>query len=191
MVTEKTIETEETTERGIKMAKLSEFKKGNKIVEDGKVYIIDKVEVAKKGTGVETVLHYKPYFANISNSTITCSMPKNDLIASNVRQPATKQEIDDVLRYLTKTEAFNKIDVVEETKNFKLNSIQDTARVLKMGLFDQKLKGKNFDLTKNGIIKEAVNMMLEEIALVYDTTLEKAFSKIEQASKTYYSAAIV
>lgn len=184
-ILEKTIGVKDTN-----MVKHVEFKKGNKIIENGKVYIIFKVETVINDGHAEKIIHYRPHYdSNKVYSTLICSIPERNIISSNIRKPVSQNKLNDVITYISKEFEGDEITInlIKANEKFRLNSVYDTASVIKQCVAKQKYIGEDFNFNKKGLLGDAVDMILEEVALVYQISLKEALQKIKIAAKTYYS----
>lgn len=165
------------------------YKRGDKIVENGRVYFIFKTEQIRSEGKSESVVHYRPFFVNSTNRSILGSIPEKNIETSNIRRPASKGDIGKILQYLSeKTDQdLTTDDLAVLNDMLKLNSSYEYARVLKKCLSKLKSAGEKFSLDKKGIIYQTVGLMLEEIALVMNISLDKAHEEITTAAKSYYS----
>jgi RNA polymerase-interacting CarD/CdnL/TRCF family regulator len=163
------------------MGKTKRFKVGSKLIEKGVVYRVYKIEIEKTNGKVERVIHYRPYYTDYVNSTLVCSIPESSL-DENIRRPVSKKEINELLRDLSKkSRKRNSLDAVKAKKILNSNDIHKTAKVLKKYWREKKRNGASFTGTKRGILEIAINRIIEEIAIVKGTSLDKAKKEITSA----------
>lgn len=156
------------------MNKGSKFKKGNKLIEMGKVYKVFKIE--------EKIMYYRPYFINSTNNTLICSIPEKNIYPNDLRKPVSKKELDEILIYLSeKPKRDIEYDTLKAQIDLKLNDIYETAKVLRLCVRERNKEGKNYTKTKKDVLNNAIEMMVEEVALVFEISLEEAQQKIKSS----------
>jgi RNA polymerase-interacting CarD/CdnL/TRCF family regulator len=159
------------------------FRVGSKIVDNGQVFTVFKIHKKKDDRGeIERILHYKPYFKRSENNLLKCSIPEKNLKQANIRDPVSKQEIDEILKKLRKKiRPRNPVDAVAAKTKLKHNNIHTTAGVLKRFWKEKKRKGDSLSKTQRDIFDNALNKIVEEVAIVKGIKLEKAEEKLRLA----------
>ncbi|OGM14484.1 hypothetical protein A3A76_05795 [Candidatus Woesebacteria bacterium RIFCSPLOWO2_01_FULL_39_23] len=156
-----------------------ELKKGNKLIERGKVYKVIKISLIKTDGKVEKIVHYCPYFVNSLNKSLLYSIPEKSIAPEDIRKPLSKKELELVLSSLSeKMDAYPVFDIIKAKDDINLNNIQETANVLRQCLKEKKAAGENYTKVKRDFLDDVIEMMVEEVALVFNISLEKAEEKI-------------
>lgn len=161
------------------------YKVGSKLVEKGKVFRVFKVEDANINGKKDKIIHYLPLFKNITNNTLTCSIPESSIGTTLLRKPVSKEKINEVLAGLSKrTRYVNPVDAVVAKTKLNLNDIDITARVLRKYWLVKKKNVDTFTKTKRDVLDMAVDRLVEEVAYVVGISLTKAEEKIKVALKS-------
>lgn len=158
---------------------------GSKFVEHGRVYNVFKIERKKIEEKIERIIFYRPYFKNFKNNTLICSIPeKNIKEYTHIRAPISKKDLTELLKnFPKKTKDEKNVDIVEAKTILTSNDIEKTAEVFKRFWREKQRSGVDFTKAKKDILAKAVDSMIEEAALVLETSLEKAQEKIESSIK--------
>ncbi|KKQ52750.1 hypothetical protein A2865_04120 [Candidatus Woesebacteria bacterium RIFCSPHIGHO2_01_FULL_39_17] len=155
---------------------------GTKLIDGGVVYIVYKILKEKLQDKEERIIHYKPYFKNVYNSTLVCSIPESSILNTDLRIPASKKEIKELLFYLSVKLRKNKeLDLDDASAILSLNNISDAAYVIRKFWKESLKKGVDFKKSKKDLLKKAINMIIEEVALVTKTSPDSARENITTA----------
>jgi len=160
---------------------MKNLKVGSKIVDRGKVYRVFKLEKTNsrsKAFGGRLV-HYKPHFKESPDYGIVCSIPQSSLYESNIRKPLSKNEIDNILKGLSKKGIIDTdldLNVCEDV--LKENSLHKTAEILRKFYRAQKKLGEEFTKKYRDFLDRIFEHVVEEVALVFGTSLEGAREKV-------------
>ena len=156
------------------------FKKGYILIDFGKAYKVSgiKNQVTLSGKR-EPYIVYKPCFDSWFNNSLICSIPISSLSDSNIRKPLNKHEMSSLLSL----DYDESIDVLEqdEMKADKILQSNDPVKIIKLL---KKLWISKKDLvskitrTNQRTCNEAITMLSQEIAVVYNLTEEKAEEKL-------------
>jgi RNA polymerase-interacting CarD/CdnL/TRCF family regulator len=159
------------------MAKRKVFKVGNKIIEKGRVYKVYKIENEKIGDKVERIIHFRPYFKNSIDGTLVCSIPECNIDHITIRKPVSKNEVGEMLEYLSRRSRKNKIiDVIKAKPVLNLNDMRKTAKIIKRCWWEKKDSG--LTKTKKDILEVGIERIVEEVALVTGVSIKTAREKI-------------
>jgi len=159
------------------MAKTRKVNVGSKFIEMGRVYRVFKIEQNKAG---ERILHYRPYYKALSNSTTICSIPEKNLERGNIRFPVSRTELKGVIESLSATDGGMEADVVESKSVLKENDIYKSAEILKC-FWCERQKEEEMKKSKRDVMELAIERIVEEVALVHKVSLEKARADILSA----------
>ncbi len=164
----------------------NQTKVGSILIEGGIVYKVYKVKPEIINGKSEKILYYRPYYKNINNNTLDCSIPESSLAFSNLRQPHTKEEIDKFFKHLSSEMNERKdLDIEDAATILKLNDIYDIAFVIKFYWKESIKDGVTFTKTKSDLLKRAVSTIIEEVAFVMGTSMETAGDKITKHLNSY------
>lgn len=155
---------------------------GSKIVERGKVYRVFKINKKKYNGKVERIIHYCPYYKDPICSGIVFSIPESSLSITNIRHPVTKNEMLQHLKFLSKrSRNLAPIDAVQAKTVLNLNDIEKTIEILKCCWTEKRKDDDTFSKPKQEILELAIERTIEEVALIFEISLEKAKNKISLA----------
>lgn len=161
----------------------SKLKVGSRIVEQGKVFRIFKIELRGNGEGEQRILHYKPLFNTGPDTQIVCTIPEENLQDASIRSPAKKNFVKEILDSLTNWKRTREEYETDDAKDIlKENDLEKTAGVLK-AFWKEKYNSETITKGKRDVLETAVERMREEVAYVTNTTPEKAEKKIMSALK--------
>jgi len=157
------------------------FRRGDKIVDYGRVYRIFKVDTPQKASE-DRILHFRPYFNSSKNGEMVCSIPSKNIDKTKIRKPINNIELKKVFQIL-KNNPKNDVDTNNAKEILGENKPKKTAEIIR-GLWLEKTdEDKHFTRTKKQAFKHLITRLSEEIAFVKDTTPEKAEESIRRALK--------
>ena len=160
----------------------NDIKIGSKIVDGGTVYEVFKIEKSKNGDGTQRIIFYRPFFEDLVNGDIVCSIPEINMTPPDMRKPVSKKEVEEVFILLSKRSNKSvEVDIIKAKDVLKLNSIFKTAEVLKNVYKEKMRKGDEFSKSKKDLLNMSFKKIIEEIALVYRVSLSTAEKKINSA----------
>lgn len=151
------------------------YKVGDKIVENGRVYKIFKIENGSEQD--EVTIYFRPVFDE--GTGLIGSIPVENIDDGEFRDPATVSEVNSTLKVLSKKGPSElRVDTDEMDDKLKENDIQASAQVANLLWIDKKNEDTSFSPTKRRLFKKAIRTVSEEYANAKDTSLEKAEEKI-------------
>jgi len=160
------------------------YKKGDFLIDYGQVFQIIRLDKIKTDQGPDQLLVFRPFYKIDSESEVTSSLPVKNLNRTTIRKPLTKKELNKVLAILSNKKIKSDIvDVLTAKAILNLNQpnqIAETIRKLFLEKNDQNLK---FTSSKKYVYRLLISRLAEEVALVYNVTIEKAELKIENRLK--------
>lgn len=158
------------------------YRVGSRVVEGGKVYRIFKIEEKKKNGKIRRILHYRPFFKEISDSTLVCSIPENSLDISNIRRPISKEAVGKMMTQLAKKgEVKTQIDHNIAKELLNSNDVYKVSKVVRKYWKEKRSNESEFTKNKKDILENAVGKIVEEVALAYKVSLKTAEEKIKLA----------
>ncbi len=165
------------------MAKKVKFKRGDLVVDKGRVYKIFKVRKREGDEGEEQrIVHYRPLFENRKNETLEVSIPAENMKKSGIRKPVTKKKMKE---YLKSLEELKDIDKRLNIKSAKAvlgdNDIDETVEMLRMSWADKLNEEVNFTTSKRRVFKRLKSRIAAEMAAIMDISLNDAQKKINEA----------
>lgn len=160
---------------------INNLKIGTKLVEAGKVYTIYRINEEKADGKTRRIICYKPHYSNISNNTVICSLPENNLTEANVRQPISAKELKEIIEGLSGKSRYLELDAIEAKLILESNSIYETAEIIKRCWREKSENEEGFTKTKRDILELAIDKIVEEVALVGGTSLDTARLTITKA----------
>ena len=165
------------------MKKKNKYKVGDKIVELGQVFRIFKIKEEKNDDGeLGRVIFFKPYYKTEDIRSITCSIPEKNIEKTFIRRPITREELKDLVVLLKKSRRDEtEIDVNKAKTLLKTNDPADAVKLIYILQKEKKREKENFSKSKKGIFKEAIELLVQEFALVDKISLDKAREKIHSA----------
>lgn len=152
------------------------YKVGDKIVRFGRVYEIFKIteEPVLEGEGTEEIIHFKPVYETIANKSLICSIPSVNVEKTNMREPLSKDEVEELIDFIGETIELRKRFNTRQAKELlKSNDPDKIALILKKLAIVKHDVDTNFTYTKKRIFRKALQRLQEEIALVKDMGLEE------------------
>lgn len=151
------------------------IKIGAKIIEDGKVYRIFKIEKRQFQGETENFIFYKPYFNYNDGDTVICSIPSSSINKTSIRPPASIDDIKDLIKSLgIRTEKTDEFDSNDAKDMLKENRLKRTALVAKKYWLKKHSEIDKLSFSQRRIMQNAIESLTEEIALVNNLSLEKA-----------------
>ena len=145
------------------------YKVGDKVICGGYLYRIFKVDPE------EAVIFFRPYFKENKNSSTVRKIPVQNLSKTNMREPMTKEQAEEILTLLRDTKITNSFEDLNEAKEILVqNNLIGTVRVIKWLWIDKQDEEKSFTLSKKRVWDMASERLIEEIAYVHDVTLTEA-----------------
>ena len=151
------------------------FKVGDKIINFGQVFRIFKIEEKKIEGRLENILHFKPYYKGTDNTGLVCSIPKRNISQTNIREPISMDRFSELLGLLSKRsnkEAPSSVNDAKEVLNS--NDPEQVVDILRALWKVKKRKSDEFTKGKKDALELALKRLIEEFALVGDTTLDEA-----------------
>lgn len=156
------------------------YRVGTKIIEAGRVYRIFKINKKKFNGKTEKCIHYRPFFKNSPQRQITCSMPETSFLSSNIRKPASKKTISELLTYLSKKAGgLTPLDAVKAKADLvSKNDFKVNIKILRKCWAEKKRKENGLTRRKQEVFNIVLEGLTEEIALAYRISLQTAENKI-------------
>ncbi|RLC34087.1 hypothetical protein DRH14_03700, partial [Candidatus Shapirobacteria bacterium] len=103
---------------------ITSFKKGDKIVDGGRVYQIYKIS--------KEIVFFKPFFKEDEHTALTSSIPLDSISKTSIRKVISKSEMNSALKDLaSKSESANPLDVNLARNLLQTNDIKEVVSVLK------------------------------------------------------------
>ena len=158
-----------------------QIKKGDKIVDYGRVFNVFKISKTKAvDNKLDDCIHYKSHFPTENSNMLECSLPKSSLHLTNIRKISSKADLLKALRKLKKKMQPQKLTTIEIEEKLKQNDLFTSAKTVAL-LWATK-KDEDYGLTtKNKMLMEkAIESIAEELALAQKISLKKAKEKILQ-----------
>ena len=161
------------------------FKVGDMIVKFGEVCQIIRIEKRKNDDGnAEEFLYYKPYYAGQQVNEVTYSISVKNLSLASIRKPISKKELLDLIKILSKTiEVDVPINIIEYKEAFNSNDPHEIAYTLKRIWVEKQEEADGISKSKNELYKASMKILVEEVALLKETTIPEAERIIEKALK--------
>jgi len=154
------------------------LKIGSKLIEGGTVYRVFKIKNSRKNGEADRIIYYKPYFKNDINRTITCSIPESSIEETLIRKPISKEEAEEVLKKLASRTRRVPLDVNRAKTEMVLNDIYITVKIVKRYWREKLVNSEGFSKTKKNILEMALDKVVEELAIVNNTSLGSAEEKV-------------
>ncbi len=156
------------------MKNKQELKVGDKIVEQGQVFRIFKIQ--------KETIFYKPYFCVKGETSFTCSIPAENVDKTKIRNPislADLKTLTEKLKIKNKTQDCPNADDAKEL--LKSDDPIETVVVLRTLWEEKERSPENFSRSKKEIFELAMERLVQEFALVSRISLEKARERIDLA----------
>lgn len=159
------------------------FKPGDKIIDGGQAYQIFEVNKSKNCDGSEErFIFYEPYFKSPIVNAATCSIPIRSIDKTYIRKPISKKNLKKILDGLSKgSNSEDQPNTLVLRDALRFNNAQKTAAVLKALWIDKEDQSTNFSRQKQDVFKQAMEQLVEEVAVVANISLVEAREKIERA----------
>lgn len=161
------------------MAKDVAFKKGEKFVEFGNVYVVTKIETRDYDGEKKRVICYEHFFkSDLNGDNIICSIPEESLDITNIRKPISNDDLKEIFRIFSSRSRQRKIRI-ETVKDVLINNDPfETAKAIKR--LDWESKKESISISKNILLKKLKTTLSKEIALVMNKSPEKALKEIDR-----------
>ena len=161
----------------------NKYKVGDKIVELGQVFRIFKIKEEKIDDGkLGKVIYFKPYYKTEDIRSITCSIPAKSIEKTFIRRPISIEELNNLVVLLKKRRRDEtEIDVNKAKMLLKTNDPADAVKLIYILQKEMKREKENFSKSKKGIFKDAIDLLVQEFALVGKISLDKARENIYSA----------
>ena len=161
------------------MTKDVAFKKGEKFIEFGNVYVVTKMEIRDYDGEKKRVICYEHYFkSDLNGDNIICSIPEDSLNITNIRKPISKDDLKEIIKIFSSKSRQRKIRI-ETVKDILINNDPfETAKAIKR--LDWESKRDSISISKNMLLKKLKITLSKEIALVMGKTPEKALREIDR-----------
>lgn len=165
------------------MAKKVNFKRGDLVIDKGRVYKIFKVRKEENEDGEEQrIVHYRPLFENRKNETLEVSIPAENMKKSGIRKPVSKKKMKEYLKSLEKLKKMDKrLNIKSAKAVLGDNDIEETVDMLRMSWADRQNEDVNFTTSKRRVFKRLKNRVAAEMAAIEDISLNDAQKKINEA----------
>lgn len=157
------------------------YKKGDKIIDYGRVYRIFKVDVPEKPSE-DRILHFRPYFHKRKTGEMVCSIPSKNIDKTNIRKPISEHDLKKVFAIL-KSKPKEEINTNNAKEILGENKPDKTAQVIKGLWLEKHDEDKHFTRTKKQAFKHLIARLSEEVAFVKNISPEKAEESIRRALK--------
>lgn len=157
---------------------------GDKIVRLGQVYKIFRIEKRKTSGKEEKIIHFKPFFKNRSNKTLTGSIPVKNLAKANIRRSISRKGLRRLFQgFSEKTKKEQLIDIHEANNALSLNDIHKAVQVMKSFWVGKNKPAVKFSKSQNDVFQLSKDRLEEETASVEGLSLLAARKKIGAALK--------
>ena len=162
------------------MPSAQNYKKGDVLIEFGIAYEITQIKNQKNLEGEkEPFIFYQPVFENNRNRGMVCSIPLSSLSQTNKRRPLSKYKLDQYQRLISQRPKTKKpVNAKSAQAMFKTNDIHKLARLIARLWVEKQDPRKNFPISKQSLLDQAVKHLSQEIGVVYQISLDKAEQKI-------------
>lgn len=111
-----------------------------------------------------------------------CSIPVKNIALASIRRPVSKKELKDLLKEFSKPiEIKTPINTTNIREMLNLNDPFKTAQNLKKIWMDKQNDSTSFTKSKSDIYKLSIDRLVEEIALVRNTSVSEARKIIRNA----------
>jgi RNA polymerase-interacting CarD/CdnL/TRCF family regulator len=168
-----------------------EFKVGDHLVKFGKLYKITKIkeEEVADSKKTERILYYRPVYIQRERHNVLCSIPEKNVNKIDIRRPHDKKKLTTFLENLTEiTQSENKLKTKKVKTYVYTNNLNDVAYYMKNLWLEKKDPDINYVTSKRRVFEKLLATSKEEIAHVFDISLESAekriFEAIEKNSKS-------
>lgn len=152
---------------------MSKYKVGDKLVENGRVFEIFKLEEEESDGQKIITAFFRPVYDE--GTGLIGSIPVENMEDDEFREPSTVTEVNQSLRVLSKKNSNDlRVDTDELDDRLKTNQIKASASVANLLWVDKNNEDTSFSPTKRRLFRKAVRAVSEEYANAKDTTLEKA-----------------
>lgn len=152
------------------------FKKGDKIVRFGRVYEIFKITEDENPVTEEeeTIIHFKPLYETQANQSLICAIPVDNLDKTSIRQPMSKEEMEELLDFLkSKIEMKKRFNTRQAKEILKSNDAEKISLILKKLAIVRRDPDTNFTYTKKRVFRQGLKRLQEEVALVMGMDLSE------------------
>lgn len=161
---------------------MNKIKVGSKIIERGKVFRVFKITMTRYNGKQERVIHYRHHFDDSVDSSLVFSIPESSIEYPDIRKPVSKNEIVEVLQFLSKrTRNEDKLDIADAKMVLNLNDIYKTAEIIKKYHKEKNGSEEDFSKVKRDLLNTAIEIIIEEIALVHKVSLNSAKQQVSLA----------
>lgn len=159
------------------------FKVGDMIVKFGEVCQIIRIEKRKDASGnTDKILYYKPYYAEKQVHGVLYSISVKNLSLASIRKPISKKELLGLIKVLSKkVDVDEPVNIIEYKESFNSNDPYEIAYTLKRIWVEKQGEEEGISKSKNDIYKASMKILVEEIALLRNTSVSKAEKIIERA----------
>lgn len=157
---------------------------GDKVVRLGQVYKIFKIEKKKTAGKEEKIIHFKPFFKDRSNKTLTVSIPIKNLTKANIRRSISKKGLRKLFQgFSEKTKKEKLIELNEANNALSLNDLHKVVQVMKSFWIGKNKQAMKFNKSQNDIFQLSKDRLEKETASVEGLSLLEARKKIRMALK--------
>ncbi|MBU0570265.1 hypothetical protein KKB40_05850 [Patescibacteria group bacterium] len=172
------------------MKKKKKFVVGDKIIESGQVYKIFKIAKRKDSNNkITETVYFKPHFKFQANSTLTCSVPYENLEMSEIRKPVSKEKMEFFIRRLSNKNGVKIfLDMNKAKLLLKSSNLADTVRIIRKLCKEKNMHDQSLSKSKRDILNLAIDRLTQELAAVEGLALRTAMEKIDSALGVWETA---
>ena len=161
------------------------YKKGDVLMNGGKLYQVFKIQKKKTGEVLQKVMFYKRLYAPNKGGEIICSVPIANISKTRIRNPHSKKQLEKLFSILKKkTEGTQKVDINNSSDIIFSEKIVDKAHLLKDLWLEKNQPDVTFSHTKKKVFTQILRVLREEIAYAFNIPVNDAEKKILSALKT-------
>lgn len=165
------------------MAEKIKFRRGDLVVDKGRIYKIFKVRRKENEEGEEErILYYRPYFENRKNESLVISIPAENMKEAGVRKPVSKKRMKELMKSLEKLAELDKrLNIKSAKAVLGGNDIEETVEMLRKSWADKENEEVNFTTSKRRVFRRLKGRVEAELAAVEGIGLKEARKRINSA----------
>lgn len=165
------------------MAEKVKYKRGDLIVDKGRVYKIFKVRKKKDEEGEEQrIIFYRPHFKNKKNETLEISIPAENIEESEIRKLVSEERMDEALESLEELFDLDKrLNIKSAKAVLGGNDFDETVEMLRKSWADKENEEVNFTTSKRRVFRRLKKRVAAEMASINDISLNEAQKRINAA----------
>jgi len=165
------------------MAEKLKFKRGDLVVDKGRVYKIFKVRRRENEEGEEQrIIFYRPHFKNKKNETLEVSIPAENMKESEIRKLVSEEKMDEALESLEELYDLDKrLNIKSAKAVLGGNDFDETVEMLRKSWADKENEEVNFTTSKRRVFRRLKRRIAAEMASIKDISLNKAQKEMNAA----------